>query len=463
MKIIKKLALAFCFVLMFSSSAWCINPFQVNPDGFGPKIKGLQLGMRLNTPSLAHLVDFALKTDFIRVPFVLYINVNNEGTIVNPLPDADFCGIKISLTNDKRLAFEVIFAKGAWKTWLQSKGTKKELLGLLSAIEKRGFIDASIGHGNRMSLAPFSNFIIDWGSKRITRFAFEKRDFQANALTDREFLQAFINAYHIPEMNPEQGYGSSVIWRYRNPSQGWEVKCDPEDNILFQTEAVVVSPIITQSTFDIEANSGNNRAVESLLDDDDAPDSNVGDDADKEFIIFSEFTESIRKQTEKISKEKYTAQDVARLFAPVDEEEEEYDDNNSGSESSEVFHMRAWQGKDYVLIQDYNEAWTMGNPVSFWTADPEMVFFDGIKVGSSVKALEKSLGNLAKDNQFEDDEGNKYYFVSLQNQSVVFHLDNKAEKVVAIAYDYWIVGIGQPMTEKMWNIRKPYLDRLSSK
>ena len=42
----KKFLLAFCFVLCFASAGWCFDPFKVNEGGFGPKIKGLQLGMK---------------------------------------------------------------------------------------------------------------------------------------------------------------------------------------------------------------------------------------------------------------------------------------------------------------------------------------------------------------------------------------------------------------------------------
>jgi len=43
----KKFILALCVVLFAASAGWCIDPFKVNEGGFGPKIKGLQLGMKV--------------------------------------------------------------------------------------------------------------------------------------------------------------------------------------------------------------------------------------------------------------------------------------------------------------------------------------------------------------------------------------------------------------------------------
>ena len=45
---VKRVLLALCFVLIVATAGWCIDPFKANKGGFGPKIKGLQLGMRLD-------------------------------------------------------------------------------------------------------------------------------------------------------------------------------------------------------------------------------------------------------------------------------------------------------------------------------------------------------------------------------------------------------------------------------
>ena len=46
--IVKRVLLALCLVLIVATAGWCIDPFKANKGGFGPKIKGLQLGMKLD-------------------------------------------------------------------------------------------------------------------------------------------------------------------------------------------------------------------------------------------------------------------------------------------------------------------------------------------------------------------------------------------------------------------------------
>ena len=43
----KRLLLALCVVLCVASAGWCVDPFKANHGGFGPKIKGFWLGMKI--------------------------------------------------------------------------------------------------------------------------------------------------------------------------------------------------------------------------------------------------------------------------------------------------------------------------------------------------------------------------------------------------------------------------------
>ena len=52
-KVMKSFLLALCVVMFAATAGWCIDPFKVNEGGFGPKIKGLQLGMKLEGAEIA--------------------------------------------------------------------------------------------------------------------------------------------------------------------------------------------------------------------------------------------------------------------------------------------------------------------------------------------------------------------------------------------------------------------------
>ena len=78
----KKLYIAFFLVFCFATASYAVDPFKANRGGFGPVIKGIQLGSRV---SLLELV--ALGIDFQTWPFKLnifesdksYLRINFEG------------------------------------------------------------------------------------------------------------------------------------------------------------------------------------------------------------------------------------------------------------------------------------------------------------------------------------------------------------------------------------------------
>lgn len=437
MKVMKKLVLAFCFTLIFVSAAWCIDPYQVNSECFGPKINGLQLGMKM--PTLAHMVDFAMKADFIVKPIGLFLG---------DYFSKNFLQIDISLTKDNQLRFERIESTGIYRDTSAHEGGKKELRQLLSNLEKLGFSKASIaGEGGRNHWG-WTIFTVDGVSRRITRLRFPRKVFKANALTDREFVQEFINAYNIPTMNP---YSTALgtEWIYRNPSLGWEVTCGPV--------AVIVEPIVTQSAFNTEAGNRNNgNSVPSLLDDDDENESN--EDEEKDVAVFFEFIDSFAPIADSIAKHQYDEQDIDKPM-PHDDEfyEEDAESANDfpavSSDDTKPLYLRMWHTDNYVLLREYqNESWT-GNSsiISFWTKDPSMVFAHGIQVGVSATSLKNAFGNLLV-------ESDNDYLLSLQNQTVVFYM--KDNKVAAIAYDYYVTGEGQPTTQKMFELLQTHTQKL---
>ncbi len=69
MKFAKRFLAALCLVLCVASVGWCIDPFKANKGGFGPKIKGIQLGMKM---SLADLLSYRVLQE--RWPISLYVH-----------------------------------------------------------------------------------------------------------------------------------------------------------------------------------------------------------------------------------------------------------------------------------------------------------------------------------------------------------------------------------------------------
>ena len=92
-----------------------------------------------------------------------------------------------------------------------------------------------------------------------------------------------------------------------------------------------------------------------------------------------EIARSIEQEAEKIrNTAQHTAQDIDK---PDDPEFRMY------PEDDEVLYMRAWRGKDYIFVQDYNKSWEGGTLITFLTMNPKMTFFNNVRVGASTKCL----------------------------------------------------------------------------
>ena len=204
----KRLLVALCIVLCMASSAFCIDPFKVNQGGFGPKIKGLQLGQKM---SLLEIVSWGVTQGYL--PFTLSFSEESHNEVA----------IKFEGQGSDFKSFSLEKAEGRYAKLKNFSGTLGDLL---AEIEKIGFDKREFF---RISLND---------DMRIRRFTFYPSNFGAEQMTIQEFAQAFMNAYAIPRLD---AIGRNS-WQYRDLSQGWQVSIEPG--------YITVAPIITRSAFD---------------------------------------------------------------------------------------------------------------------------------------------------------------------------------------------------------------------
>ncbi|MBR1658301.1 MAG: hypothetical protein IJ697_07530 [Synergistaceae bacterium] len=214
MRFTKRFAVALCLVLLMASAAFCIDPYKVNKGGFGPKIKGLQLGQKMSLPEI---VSWGVAQG--KLPFTLRLN-RKEGNKLS---------IKFEGQGKDFKSFSVEQAEGRYAELKNFSGTLEDLL---AAIEKIGFSEKTFF--GRADIALDDDM-------RIKALNFSAKDFGVEGMTPKEFAQALINAYGIPSLD---GVGRNK-WQHRNLSQGWQVYID-WGNIWGD---VFVRPIITQSAF----------------------------------------------------------------------------------------------------------------------------------------------------------------------------------------------------------------------
>lgn len=223
----KKLYIAFFLVFCFATASYAVDPFKANRGGFGPVIKGIQLGSRV---SLLELV--ALGIDFQTWPFKLnifesdksYLRINFEG-------------------NGRELkSFEIKESKGSFSFYENQSWKLGDLLG---EVEKRGGILA-VNLETRGLLIMLCDLTPEG---RIKRCRMGASMFRAGALTVKEFIQMFIEAYNIPEVtrDPNKHYQS---WQYRNLSEGWEIEMAAFNiNGLEGMQGIEIRAIVSEAAF----------------------------------------------------------------------------------------------------------------------------------------------------------------------------------------------------------------------
>ena len=145
---------------------------------------------------------------------------------------------------DELKEFKIEEAKGKFASFQNKIGTLDDILLMIE--ETKGEV-GEVAYSNNNAL----NIVILDKNMRVRCINLVKgAHFGAGEMSDREFLQEFVNAYHIPNIKPgreenlfTRGYHNE--WSYRDLSQGWGVTYSDEFG-----GHISLIPIVTQSKFD---------------------------------------------------------------------------------------------------------------------------------------------------------------------------------------------------------------------
>ena len=185
-----------CFLL--AAPAIAADPFDVHEAGFGPRIKGLQLGMPM---TLTEMVAAGLEV-WPGDTFNLYIHdIGQKGNL----------GLQFTKDGNQLKGWEIndilTFDRAA-----QREFSKYETLEeLFEAVSKEGFSGVSCNGGS---------FYFYINSKsRVNRITLFNRVFNAQDMSHREFAQALLNAYNLPSLE-----GGRNVYTGKNLNEGWQVE-----------------------------------------------------------------------------------------------------------------------------------------------------------------------------------------------------------------------------------------------
>ena len=201
----EKLLATLCLLLLIVSAA-----FSSKEIGFGPRIKGAQLGVKM---SLNELVTFLI--DLERLPFTLDINDSKQIKANNRPSKLNSISIAINGTGKEFKDFRVISATNDFAIYRKMKLTLEELL---NEIENAGVISSNVFTGSGYVKRYADDTLTFDEDRRINSIRFYKKDFGATAIDGDIFLSEFTKIYNIP-------YRGIIgrTWHYKNEAEGWQI------------------------------------------------------------------------------------------------------------------------------------------------------------------------------------------------------------------------------------------------
>ena len=188
----EKVLIALCLLLLVVSTV-----FSSQYIGYGPRIKGAQLGAKM---SINDLVMFLINLD--KLPFTIVIK--NDVTIKFNGNGHNLTSFKITNTSRSELK--------------NNEGILEELL---TELEDIGVENTSIYLGNDYRTSRKPSDIISFDTEgRVASLKLYKSDFVASSVSSENFLRAFTSTYNIPYDENFRRH----FWQYENSSECWQIR-----------------------------------------------------------------------------------------------------------------------------------------------------------------------------------------------------------------------------------------------
>lgn len=218
-----KISLLLLFaVLFFCVLSFAIDPYEINMGGFGLRVAGAQLGMKMSIADIARW-----RANLWGLPFTLEINSDN---IPGRTPsDVGSISILFKGKGNKISEFEVTRAT---RNFYRYRQESLKFSDLADAINKAGIESVRIRGKDSRSRENCISFTDDMRVKSIILY---KSDLSASEMSHEDFVQKLTKVYRLAEMNRRGG-----TWNYRNEREGWQMTYQSVGDGIFS-----IQPIIT--------------------------------------------------------------------------------------------------------------------------------------------------------------------------------------------------------------------------
>lgn len=172
----------------------------VNNGGFGPKIAGVQLGMRM---TLSDIIKW--RAGLLGFPFT--VEVNDRST------SAGSISIRFTGNDGLLTGFEITKAT---RELYRLKNERPELSELLDEIEKTGIETVTLRGAN--DIARDNSLVFD-DELRISSIHLRKNELGGASMSHERFVEFLTETYKLPRMTR-----GGESWRYVNETDGWQLK-----------------------------------------------------------------------------------------------------------------------------------------------------------------------------------------------------------------------------------------------
>ena len=214
--------MVFCLVISLASPSFSLDPYKTNNGGFGPRVAGTRLGVKM---SLRDIVRW--RVNLRGLPFTL--EVNSERMPGRKPSETGSISILMKGNDRDFSGFEIV---SATRKLYPLRNERMKLPDLLAEIEKAGVETVTLRGSNRRVREDCIAFTEDL---RVASVRIRRSDFGAGDVGHEEFVRKLTEAYSLPEMKRR---GSS--WGFRNEREGWRITYHGFGDGIFE-----IAPIIT--------------------------------------------------------------------------------------------------------------------------------------------------------------------------------------------------------------------------
>ena len=221
MRFMKLLLMSLCLAVCIVAPSSADDPYKTNPAGFGPRIAGARLGVRM---TLQELVKW--RASLRGLPFIMEINsakIPGRQASENGSISLEFTG-----KNREVSGFRIVSASRSFYRFRQET---MRLQSLLAEIDNAGVETVTFRGANGRIKEDCISFTDDM---RVASVRIRKSDMGAGNMTHEGFVREMTKSYSLPEMRRR---GS--VWDYRNEREGWQITYHALGEGIFMLEAVI--------------------------------------------------------------------------------------------------------------------------------------------------------------------------------------------------------------------------------